>query len=197
MTGHSSPLPSATGSQSIGSPCSLHRERRLGREILPPSRFSSISGGWCWGASTLLPCRHQTKKCLRSQRLHAPKTPGHASQASLEHRWRGAVALGVCWGGGAGPKPRGWHLPGPGSQWQGAHRHIPPPRLLSDAGGELGSKAGWGDPTRDQLRPGRAAGGWVFPRLDSNLVNQVMESRLLPSIPPSIPIQAQQSPWVM
>lgn len=68
-----------------------------GEKSLPPSISSRISGA---GASTLPLCWHQPEKRLRSQRVHAPKTPRRSSKVSPE----GDARLGVHQGVGAGPR---------------------------------------------------------------------------------------------
>lgn len=91
------------------SPCLRARfqlQNFLGREFIP--------GALCQGSNLAPLCQHQAEEIFASRRVHAPKSPRHSSQASLE---RGPSCPG--WGdthrvhgeGKKGTKLRGWHLP--------------------------------------------------------------------------------------
>lgn len=157
------------------------------------------------------------KKRLHSRRIHAPKTPRRSSRASLERR-RGAgggmlsrcLGLGMRQGGRVGPNPaavlRGddtYPVLGAGGTMPAVASHLHTvlgrSRMQEGSGGtRLGGEF--------PLRTSRALGGQEevaarrFGFLQGWFLTwliRLVESRLLPSIPPSSPIQAQQSPWVM
>lgn len=125
-----------------------------------------------------------------SRRVHAPKSPRHSSQASLE---RGPSSPGrgdtprLRWGGEKRDKaPRGWHLPG-GPRGD-ARGRIPPPTAAGCSG---------------VPEPGRGVppgGGGSRPalglaRLVGNLVNQVSGAPAPPIQPPLQPHPCPAKPW--
>lgn len=157
------------------------------------------------GAPTSLPCAsNQARETFASRRVHAPKTPRHSSQASME-QGPSCPGRGDTQGRGKGDKaraPRGWHLPG--ARRGDARGRIPPPTA---AGCSWMPEAGRGGPLRSSraLPGGReevAAGRlwlwlWLWRGRFGSWLIRLAEPRLLPSSPHSSPIHAQQSPWVM